>query len=246
MRKSKINRLILPRNHYRCQNVFAGNIAQTFTVRERAEELPSILNKTENDIILFEGGTDVSPDFYGESRNWRTEQPDRRRDLYERELFNRAVVAGCPMIGICRGAQLITALYGGKLIQHVTNHEHSAEFPNGGHHTIMCHDGEWITANSIHHQMMNPFVLPRNKFTILAHTKKGLSTCYWGADSDIQMELPDDFVEPEIVWYPEIKALCIQGHPEFSHGSAYRKYCIDLARSLIVNGERLQSSTRRG
>lgn len=171
------------------------------------------------DTVVFEGGTDINPNFYGQrSISW-TQRPDTQRDAKEAALMRRAITAGANLLGICRGAQFITAMAGGELIQHVDNHTGS----NGHMMTTTGFGGEIIRTNSLHHQMMFPFGLPEDEFKILSHVPNALSNEYLiGADEgeeDVKEFLPKNFVEPEVVWYPKVRGLAIQGHPEMvGHG----------------------------
>lgn len=67
------------------------------------------------DAVVFLGGTDVSPEIYGQKPHPKTQHPDRRRDMHEVEVYKSAFKL--PKIGICRGGQLLNVLNGGKLIQ---------------------------------------------------------------------------------------------------------------------------------
>ena len=98
------------------------------------------------DILILEGGTDINPSIYGERKERYTQSPDTQRDEIEVELFNKAVFAGVPILGICRGAQLACALSGGKLIQHIDGHTRT--------HDILTDKDEIYTTSSCHHQAM--------------------------------------------------------------------------------------------
>ncbi|MET0635858.1 MAG: gamma-glutamyl-gamma-aminobutyrate hydrolase family protein [Chitinophagaceae bacterium] len=69
--------------------------------------------------ILFSGGTDVHPDFYNASVSYPNApgEFDLPRDEFEKELFFAASKRGVPILGICRGMQLINVLSGGTLKQ---------------------------------------------------------------------------------------------------------------------------------
>lgn len=99
------------------------------------------------DILILEGGTDINPSIYGERKERYTQSPDTQRDEIEVELFNKAVFAGVPILGICRGAQLACALSGGKLIQHIDGHTRS--------HEVLTDKDELYTSSSCHHQAMS-------------------------------------------------------------------------------------------
>lgn len=159
-------------------------------------------------IVLFTGGEDVHPGYYGESVGQFT-RTNKKRDEMELSVFNEARRFGKLCLGICRGAQALTVFSGGELVQHVTNHA------IGGTHKIhLLNEGVDIDITSTHHQMMWPFYLPKEDYSILAKSTVDLSTTYLNGDDD-ERRLPSDFVEPEIVYYKKTNCLCIQGHPEY-------------------------------
>lgn len=180
---------------------------------------------SENDLIIFAGGTDVNPEYYGEKRGSRTSRPDYRRDHYESMVFKS--FPKNPKLGICRGAQLLNVLNGGKLIQDVSHHCQN--------HLIHLTDGRKVTVTSTHHQMM----LPALKGELLAWAL-GQSDYYLDGD-DIDswgMGLHLDSLgvtkEPEIVWYPQTKSLCIQGHPEYGHATEeFRNLTNELCQKYL-------------
>ena len=74
----------------------------------------------ELDGLVLQGGSDVSPQSYGEAAlkpEWRG---DRIRDVYEIDLLRAFTDAGKPVLGVCRGAQLINVAFGGTLYQDIT------------------------------------------------------------------------------------------------------------------------------
>ena len=174
-------------------------------------------NMVDDDVLLFDGGTDVDPALYDEKPSPFTETPNKARDAHERAAFIRAQATGAACIGICRGAQLLTVLSGGKLIQHITNH-------NQPHH-ILTSKAEQITANSVHHQMMWPY---ETDYKLLAWAPgPSESFCEYG-----KLFLPK--VQPEVVWYPQTRSLCIQGHPEYlTEKARFYQYCRELVKELI-------------
>lgn len=71
----------------------------------------------EYDGILFAGGDDVDPSFYGEARRHEDVHDDRARDEFEFALLDRALACRLPIFGICRGVQMINVKFGGTLYQ---------------------------------------------------------------------------------------------------------------------------------
>lgn len=67
--------------------------------------------------IVINGGTDVSPELYGAERLSTSDQPDRRRDQFELGLIQGGRKRGIPILGICRGMQLLNVACGGSLFQ---------------------------------------------------------------------------------------------------------------------------------
>jgi len=119
------------------------------------------------DGLMLQGGSDVSPLTYGEeplSREW---VGDRLRDEYEIELLHEFIEAGKPVLGVCRGAQLINVAYGGTLYQdiaqqvpearrHVTDayekNLHEVRLEPGGGLARLYPGVTTARVNSIHHQ----------------------------------------------------------------------------------------------
>ncbi len=119
------------------------------------------------DGLVLQGGADVSPQTYSEAPTRPEWSGDRARDLYELELLHEFVDAGKPVLGICRGCQLINVAFGGTLYQDVaTNvpqalahvhadydaHRHAIVFPQGSSLGRMFPKLERPIVNSIHHQ----------------------------------------------------------------------------------------------
>lgn len=162
-------------------------------------------------VVLFTGGEDVSPEYYQEPIGKFTHF-NKNRDHRESSVFQRFKGKSL-LLGICRGAQFLTVMNMGKLVQHVEGHGVANTHPisttlNGGMMDLKM--------TSTHHQMMFPFELEQNvDYILLAWSKHFRSTTYLNGN-DEEIELPPHFLEPEIVYYPKTRSLCIQGHPEYS------------------------------
>lgn len=186
---------------------------------------------TPDDTLVLEGGTDIGASFYGERPGKYTSVPDVLRDRVENRAILDFADTGGSILGICRGAQFVTAFLGGKLIQHVSGHSAHRGHP------IVTDKGQTLWSSSLHHQMMYPYYLPRESYRILAHCPTPRSRIYLdGKDRDMRQFFPTDFVEPEIVWYPKIRALAIQGHPEYQTlESKFVQHCRSLVKEFIFN-----------
>lgn len=74
------------------------------------------------DGVVVAGGPDVEPVRYGAEREERTGPPARERDAWELALIEAALASGKPLLGICRGMQLLNVALGGTLVQHMEGH----------------------------------------------------------------------------------------------------------------------------
>ncbi|MGW1725126.1 gamma-glutamyl-gamma-aminobutyrate hydrolase family protein [Streptomyces sp. NPDC002306] len=74
------------------------------------------------DGLVIAGGPDVEPVRYGADPDPRTGPPARARDAWELALIEAALAARVPLLGICRGMQLLNVAVGGTLVQHVDGH----------------------------------------------------------------------------------------------------------------------------
>ena len=204
--------------------VVGGDIGYTNLFLDKIKIVDTI---PEADIVLFTGGEDVNPGYYGEDTGQHT-QINRKRDEIEMIQFDEARNYGKFCVGICRGAQYLTVMSNGCLIQHVTGHA----IP-GMHKIHLINEDVDIDITSTHHQMMYPFYLDKKDYVILAKAKYNLSSKYLNGD-DCNRSLHDDFVEPEIVYYKKTNCLCIQGHPEYMpKDSSAVKYINVLIREYL-------------
>ena len=71
------------------------------------------------DGILFCGGEDVDPELYGEQIKYKTVRVNRQRDDFEFSLLDAARDRRLPILGICRGIQMINVKFGGTLYQNL-------------------------------------------------------------------------------------------------------------------------------
>lgn len=151
--------------------------------------------------ILFTGGPDINPTLYGEIKHPSVLFIDEKRDEIEVEVFERALSNKIPMVGICRGAQMLCVLHEEKLIQNVCGHR------NGTHKVTLTENGKSFFVTSTHHQMMSP----KTKGKILAYSNP-ISHLY---SYNIKKSVSSiGKYEPEAIRWDHSKSLAIQWHPE--------------------------------
>ncbi|MGW1751724.1 gamma-glutamyl-gamma-aminobutyrate hydrolase family protein [Streptomyces sp. NPDC002092] len=116
------------------------------------------------DGLLLPGGADIDPARYGAARHAQTDTPSADRDAGELLLLDAALAAGLPVLGVCRGLQLLALAYGGTLHQHLPDlvghnghcpaegvfGEHPVHLVPGSRAAAVY--GERTVVNSHHHQ----------------------------------------------------------------------------------------------
>lgn len=203
-----------------------GAVAPFDQVYDEEVRITQLEDVAKCDAVVIWGGADISPTLYGErpTKNCCATELLSRRDEIEAAVVKEAVKLNIPVIGVCRGAQLLCALAGGKLVQDVHHHCET--------HGITTDDGRSIKTSSVHHQMMYPFNMDASKYKMIAWADRALSANHY---EGVSMAPP---VEPEIIYFPELKGLAIQGHPEFMDESCeFVKYSNELVRQYLVRNE---------
>lgn len=127
------------------------------------------LYATTADALLLSGGCDIDPLRFGSEPDPHLGEVDGERDAFEIAMYKAFRLAGKPVLGICRGIQLINTAEGGSLHQHVPSvrgaiqHE-QAELSGRPHHRVTLEAGsmlaaafgsQTISANSYHHQAVD-------------------------------------------------------------------------------------------
>lgn len=177
-------------------------------------------NPEEFSLVLFTGGSDITPEYYGESSPRRFCQSNQERDRQEIEIFKLALKNNIRMIGICRGVQFLNVMAGGKMYHDVSNH-------TNGSHSMKTMTGHKFKINSFHHQM----VIPPRSAHVVGWSAERMSKSYAG-DYDLPVTGPDR--EPETVLFPNIESAGVQYHPEvMPENSAGYLWFYDLAKALI-------------
>ncbi len=161
------------------------------------------------DGILLPGGGDVDPRFYGEERHPATQTPDLSRDMLELNLVRWAVDDDVPLMGICRGNQVINVALGGTLVQDIPSEvetEITHDIPNRPEgrvkraHTVEVQpesrlanilQGTEFKVNSLHHQSVE-------------QPAPGLQVAALSSDGVVEaLEVPNKRFAVSVQWHPE-------------------------------------------
>ena len=161
------------------------------------------------DALVLQGGADVAPESYGETALHAEWAGDRVRDRYEIDLFNAFVAAGKPVIGICRGCQLINVALGGTLFQDIpTQVAQSISHRDTDLYERSLHDVNLVQGTRL--AQMYPGVLQARINSIHHQAVKDL-----GRDLVVEaLGVPDGIVEA-IRWRGPSYVFGVQWHPEF-------------------------------
>ncbi|KAF5038396.1 MAG: gamma-glutamyl-gamma-aminobutyrate hydrolase family protein [Sedimentibacter saalensis] len=160
------------------------------------------------DGIYFTGGGDINPLLFGEEPIRQIGAIDYDRDAFEVKLYKHAAAKNMPMLGICRGQQIMNIAAGGTLYQDIytqrqNTNGHSPKFTFGGyeHHTVnLLKDSmifnilktDKIKTNSFHHQAVKDVA---DDYIATAFTEDGIIECIESVELDFALG---------IQWHPEI------------------------------------------
>ena len=155
------------------------------------------------DGLIITGGRDVDPATYGQAPHPSTDEPARDRDAWEFALLRGALARGLPVLGICRGAQVLNVALGGTLHQHLpdvvghTGHQAgNAVFNTSAIQTVpgtrvAALIGASTDAQCYHHQAIDEL-------------GQGLLASAWDSDGVVEaIELPGEQFVVAVQWHPE-------------------------------------------
>ena len=159
------------------------------------------------DALVLMGGSDVWPGSYGEEPLQERWSGDRVRDAYEKALAEAFVAAGKPVLGVCRGLQMINVAFGGSLYQDIPTqvpgalthrdpvaydqNKHELEVDPGSRLAGLI--GTRARVNSVHHQAIKQLA----------------------PDFTVEAWCPHDRIIEAIRWQGAGYVAAVQWHPEF-------------------------------
>ena len=177
------------------------------------------------DALLLAGGADLAPETYGAQPHPHTVSQLGLRDAFELALASGALARDMPVLGVCRGMQVLNVARGGTLHQHVPEligHEDHRRIPGTfGDHDVRLAPGSLaaraaggvrIPTKSHHHQAVD-------------RIGDGLQVTGWATEDDL----------PEAIELPGARyALGVQWHPEADASSVVIASLVDEARSRAL------------
>lgn len=149
------------------------------------------------DGLIFSGGGDFGRLALGEDVHPSACDIDEERDYNEVKLVRKAIEIGMPMLGICRGMQVINLACGGSIIQDVAGHVQNRPRDIASHEVIINKDSKLygvygsdsIEVNSFHHQVVNKV---GTDIEVCAYSKDGYAEAIEGHDFILGVQ-----------WHPE-------------------------------------------
>ncbi len=183
-----------------------GGIPLNIPMINSEDYLDSIVEKCDG--FLFSGGPDLSPYLYNANPDSQCGKVVPERDEFELKLMKKVIKAEKPLLGICRGAQLINVYYNGTLNQHIddhrdgVNHHALTKFPRWykAHevnvkkesHIEKAFNKNMLKTNSLHHQAIEEV---GDELTVTAKSSDGIV-------EGIEDENKDFLVG--VQWHPEM------------------------------------------
>ena len=179
---------------------------------EPVKGLPSFYHTCADtcDALLLPGGGDIDPLFFHE-QNTDSRTIDRKLDRIQFSLLDLFVKTERPVLGICKGMQLINVYFGGGIVQHLpTAERHMWQDADQIHPVTASPDcflaelyGTHFVVNSAHHQGIGK---PGKGLSVLQHTEDGV---------------------PEALTHQKLPILGLQWHPERMCGAHARPDTVD-------------------
>jgi putative glutamine amidotransferase len=167
------------------------------------------------DGLVVSGGPDVEPVRYGAVREAECGPSSPERDAWELALIEAALAQRTPLLGICRGMQLLNVVLGGTLVQHMEGHR--GEPGVFGQHMVRP-----VAGSQLAQVLPDPVRVPTYHHQALARFGDGLVPGAYAEDGTVEaVELPRS---------EHPFALAVQWHPEEGEDVRVMRALVDAAR----------------
>jgi putative glutamine amidotransferase len=160
------------------------------------------------DGLVLSGGGDIDPAIYGAAPDPATDPANQDRDRSELELCSAALASGLPVLGICRGLQVVNVALGGTLHQHlpdlVGHDRHSPGAGRHGSHKVSIAPGSRLAGLLGRSEA----VVPTHHHQAVDRLGEGLAAVAWADDCVIEAAEPAETSRPTslvaaVQWHPE-------------------------------------------
>ncbi len=210
--------------------LIAGREAQTsnYTMALRAAGTLPIVSLSYADVysccgLVLPGGGDIDPPFFGQ-KNRGSRQIDRELDCLQFAMLDAFLALGKPVLGICKGMQIINVAFGGSICQHLPHAELHA-YDNGDriHMTLLPENtflfrlyGPGCVVNSAHHQGVD-------------RIGQCLDAIQYGPDLVVEALCHQTLPVFGVQWHPE-RMCYANSRPDTADGSLLLHYFLDLCQ----------------
>lgn len=200
--------------HYSQAVINAGGIP--VVLPSNNTEITALLDRL--DAVIITGGGDIDPKHYNQEKHPKTDEIDKERDSFELEIVHEAISRDMPLLGICRGLQMLNVALGGTLHQDVPDlvsnaqqHKQQDEkvafdktyqtaiLEDGENPLRSLHSGKTVDVNTFHHQCIGKLA---PELQIMASTEDGVIEAVYNPSMTFGMA---------VQWHPELLA---QSHTE--------------------------------
>lgn len=191
------------------------------------------------DAVIITGGGDIDPREFGQEKHEKTDGIDAERDSFELAIVHSVIARDMPLLGICRGLQILNVALGGSLQQDVADlvenaHQHRQQDEKVGHEelfqSVALEDGDHplhslisglqLSVNSFHHQCIG-VVAPA--LHVMARAEDDVVEAVYNPDMTFGMA---------VQWHPEMLA---PNHAE--HAAIFRAFVLAATAFATRNRE---------
>lgn len=194
------------RQEYADAVVEAGGVPVVMPPLMLRSQIDKWIDRVDPDALLLTGGCDIDPQVYRENPRQGLGRVSLQRDVYELELFDAAMERGLPVLGICRGLQVVNVALGGSLYQDMLS-QMGAEFAG--------HQQKAPTEVATHEVAFTPGSMAERLFgTRFLPTNSHHHQCVHRVADDLVVSgTTVDGVVEALEW-PEKEIFAVQFHPE--------------------------------